>query len=137
MTAKEWLGRIRKLDKYIDSLIKSRDKIYEEALGKGIDTSLERVQGGKGNSVEDRLLKIAELEYEINRQIDALFEVKCEISKAISKVENITYWTLLNEYYVNCNTWEQVAENMGYCVRQIYRIRHRALEEIGEALNLS
>ena len=137
MTAKEWLGRLRKLDKYIDSLIKLKAREYDKALGKGIDISLERVQGGKENSVEDRLLKIAELEYEINRQIDALVEAKCEIIKAISEVENITYRTLLLNYYVNGNTWEQVAENMGYEVRQIYRIHDRALKKIGEALNLS
>lgn len=138
VTVKKWLKRARVIDKNINSLLKARSEAYDKALIQGVDISLERVQGGKGNSVEDRLLRIAELDREINSQIDALVEAKHEIIRAISKVEDIRYRTLLIDYYVNGNTWEQVAEELGLKdVRWVYTLHGRALKEIGEVLNLS
>lgn len=137
MTAKEWLKRARKLDKEINQLLIAKRDAYASAIGRGVDTSKEQVQGGEGNGTEDKFIRVADYELLIDKKIDKLLEIKQEIIEAVDTVENSTYKALLLAYYVNCKTWEQVAEDMDYDVRWIYILHKRALKEIGEVLDLS
>lgn len=130
MTVKEWLKRARVLDKEVNQLLIAKREAYEHAVGSGIDTSKEQVQGGGGNGTEDKFIRVADYELLIDKKIDKLLEIKQEIIEAVNSVENSTYRTLLLAYYVNCKTWEQVAEDMGYGVRQIYRMHGEALRRV-------
>lgn len=137
MTVKKWLKRARVIDVEINQLLIAKKEAYEYALGCGVDTSKESVQGSGGNGSEDKFIKVADYEMMIDKKIDLLLTVKNEIIKAVDEVEDSTYRTLLIAYYVNCRTWEQVAEEIGYGVRHIYRIHEEALKKIGEVLVLS
>ena len=130
MSVKEWLRRARVIDKEINQLLIAKQEAFERAIGTGIDPSREQVQGGGGNGSENKFLKVAEYELLIDEKIDKLLEVKQEIITAVEAVKNDTYRTLLLAYYVNCKTWEQVAEDMGYDVRHIRRLHNVALEKV-------
>lgn len=137
MTTKEWLKRARILDKEINQLIIAKQEAFERAIGSGIDPSKEYVQGGEGNGTEVKLIRLADYELMLDEKIDKMVAIKEEIIRAIDKVDNGIYRTILLAYYVNCKTWEQVAEDMRYSVRWVHTIHGRALKEIGEVLNLS
>lgn len=137
MTVKQWLRRARVINKEIEQLLIAKQEAYESALGIAIDVSKDKVQSSKGNSTENKLVNYIEYEFLINKRIDELIACKNEILKAISRLDNIQYRTLLTAYYINCRTWEQVAEEMNYDLRWIHRLHGRALKKIGEVLFLS
>ena len=78
----------------------------------------------------DAVCKIVDLQNEINRDIDRLVDLKRELVAAIKAVENTEYQTLLEKRYLCFQTWEQIAVDMGYNVRHLYRVHEEALEKV-------
>jgi len=71
--------------------------------------------------------KIVDLQAEINNDIDRLVDLKREIVGVIKTVNNTEYQTLLEKRYLCFDTWEQIAVDMGYNVRHVYRIHDDAV----------
>jgi hypothetical protein len=127
LTVKEWLKRGRKLDAEINQLLIAKQNAFELVCGGAVDTSAERVQSSKDNTTERNLVNYIAYEELIKCRIDELVNVKTEILEAINDIPNPTYRTLLTAYYINCKTWEQVAEDLHYSVRAIHRMHGEAL----------
>jgi hypothetical protein len=68
--------------------------------------------------MEDIIVKIVDLENEINQDIDELVDLKREIVTIIKKIENPVYQTLLELRYLGFKSWEQIAVEMGYSLQQ-------------------
>lgn len=75
----------------------------------------------------DTVCKIIDLQAEINRDIDALVELKREIIGAIKAVENPEYQTLLEKRYLCFLHWEQIAVDMNYGIDNIFKLHKKAL----------
>lgn len=84
------------------------------------------------HKMEDALLKIIDLETEINEDICKLVDTKKDIVHKIKDVENTEYQTLLELRYLNFKTWEQIAVEMNYELRWLYRIHNKALDAVFE-----
>ena len=80
--------------------------------------------------MESNVVKIVDLEREINEDIDMLIEVKKGIMAMIKKVENPEYQTLLELRYLCFKRWEQIALDMDYSIQHTFRIHNKALEKI-------
>ena len=78
----------------------------------------------------DAVAKIVDLQAEINRDIDTLVDLKREIVAVIKAVENMEYQTILEKRYLCYQSWEQIAVEMSYDLRWLYRMHNRALAEI-------
>ena len=76
--------------------------------------------------MEDTIVKIIDLQEEINRDIDQLVDLKREIMVVIKKISNVEYQTILENRYLSFMSWEQIAVEMKYSIQQIYRLRDRA-----------
>lgn len=59
------------------------------------------------------IIKIVDMESEINADIDSLVELKKEIAGVIHSVENIEYRTLLEQRYLCFKRWEEIAQLWG------------------------
>ena len=94
----------------------------------------ERVQESRKNASERKFIAYADYAKLINDKIDEFYDCKMEILAAINKLDNPTYHALLTGYYINCKTWEQVAEDMNYEIRNIYRIRDKSLKILSNLL---
>lgn len=126
MTAKEWLGRARKLRLRLSALEDSKQRAYARAVSSTAGLG-ERVSGGEPG---DKLAAYAEVSLEADQQIEKLEQTRAEILQVIGQVEDNTLATLLTEYYVNDKTWEEVAVQMQYSWRQVMRLHGQALCEI-------
>lgn len=126
MTAKEWLGRARKLRLRLSALEDSKQRAYARAVSSTAGLG-ERVSGGEPG---DKLAAYAEVSLAADQQIEKLEQVRVEILHVIGQVEDNTLATLLTEYYVNDKTWEEVAVQMQYSWRQVMRLHGQALCEI-------
>lgn len=131
MTAKEYLGQAYRLDQRINSKLEQVASLSD--LATKVTTTISDVPKNPNHSTShmaDSIVKIVDLQAEINRDIDSLVDLKRDIVKVIKAVDNIEYQTLLELRYLCFKTWEQIAVDMGYNVRHVYRVHDLAVATI-------
>ena len=134
MTPKEYLSRIRLHE------IKVKNKLRQIEYLKDMSTSLrgveikERVQTSQitGDTIGIAIGNISELEKELGKDVQELIRIKQQVMQTIDKVTNADCVYLLYARYLEFKTWEEIAVDMHYNIRNIYRIHGRALEEISK-----
>lgn len=135
MTAKEYLGQARFLDMRINSKIQQVASLNELATRCTTTLSDMPKNPNRGDSrMADSVIKIIDLQDEINSDINKLVELKREIMGVIKAVPNMEYQTLLEKRYLCFITWEQIAVDMNYSMQYTFRIHERALKEIDQLL---
>ncbi|MFV0503737.1 MAG: DUF1492 domain-containing protein [Lachnospirales bacterium] len=135
MTAKEYLGQARFLDMRINSKIQQVASLNELATMCTTTLSDMPKNPNRGDSrMADSVIKIIDLQDEINSDINKLVELKREIMGVIKAVPNMEYQTLLEKRYLCFITWEQIAVDMNYSMQYTFRIHERALKEIDQLL---
>ena len=80
----------------------------------------------------DTINKIIDLQYEINKDIDNLVDLKEEISQVIAGVEQTDLRMILEKRYLCFHSWEKIASEMFYDLRWLHRLHGRALESAGK-----
>lgn len=130
MTAKEYLSQAHRLDQRIDAKIAQVKSLNDLATKcTATITGMPRNPNG-GSTMETAVCKIIDLQDEINRDIDRLVDLKREIMEVIKAVADTEYQILLEKRYLCFHTWEQIAVDMGYNVRHLYRIHDEALDKV-------
>lgn len=131
MTKKEYLGQAYRIDQRINSKIEQIASLRILAAKATSTLGSEPVSGTRNvHRMEDVICRIADLEMEINQDIDALVDFKQEMMSVIKAVSNPEYQTLLELRYLCFKTWEQIAVAMDYSIQHIYRLRDKAIKEI-------
>lgn len=131
MTKKEYLSKAYRLDQRINSKLAQVTALNDLATKCTSTLSDMPSNPNRGiSTMADAVEKIVDLQVEINRDIDALVDLKRDIVRAIKAVENTEYQTILELRYLCFKTWEQIAVDMGYNVRHVYRIHDEAVERI-------
>lgn len=131
MTAKEYLGQAYRLDQRINSKLEQVMSL-RELTTKATATMSDMPGGGSRNvyKMQDIIGKIVDLENEINADIDELVDLKREIVAIIKAVKNPEFQTLLELRYLCFKTWEQIAVDMQYSTRNIYKLHDAAIAAI-------
>lgn len=131
MTTKEYLAQAYRIDQRINSKLEQIVSLRELAT-KATSTLSDTPPSGSRNvhSMEGIIVKMLELENEINDDIDELVDLKKEIMSIIKKINNPEQQTLLELRYLCFKTWEQIAVDMGYSIQNAYKVHDRALENI-------
>lgn len=83
-----------------------------------------------GEGVENILCQIVDLEAEITEDIGRMVEYMKQIKAAIATVDDVTLRILLEMRYLNFKTWDDIADELYYSKRSIYRIHNQAIEKI-------
>lgn len=136
MNSKQYLYQAVGLDKRINSKLEQVSMLRDMATKATSTFQAERVSGTRQRSpMENAVVKIIDLENDIDRDIDKLVDLKLELISFISRLENPTYRLLLELRYLEGKTWEEVAEIMNYDLRLVYRLHGRALQEAEKLLN--
>lgn len=131
MTVKEYLGQAYRLDQRINSKLEQVDSLNELATkATSILTGMPKNPNKSKSIVADTVVKIIDLQTEINNDIDRLVDLKREIVAMIKSVSNTEHQTLLELRYLCFKSWEQIAVDMGYNVRHVYRIHDEAVDKI-------
>ena len=131
MTAKEYLGQAYRLDQRINSKLEQVMSL-RDLTTKATATMSDMPGGGSRNvyRMQDIIGKIIDLEDEINQDIDALVDLKREMVATIKAVADPECQTLLELRYLCFKTWEQIAVDMQYSTRNIYKLHDRVIKEI-------
>ena len=115
MTAKEYLGQAYRIDQRINSKMEQIASL--NLLARKATTVFSDMPGNSTRNIhrmEDVIIKIVDMESEINADIDRLVDLKKEIAGVIHGVSNLEYQTLLELRYLCFKTWEHIAVQMGY-----------------------
>ena len=131
MTVKEFLNQAHRLDQRINSKLDQIDSLHALATKATVTYSDMPRNPNKGRSkVEDIVIKIMELEEEINKDIDRLVDLKTNITHMIKMLDNHEHQILLEQRYLCFQSWEQISVDLGYSIQHTYRLHDEALTEL-------
>ena len=82
---------------------------------------------GSERDLSDYMVKVEELQEQLNRKLDECIRIEIQIRTDIDRMEDDRERDLLRLRYIDGMTWEMIAERMGCAVRHVHRIHGRAL----------
>ena len=131
MTVKEYLSQAKFLDQRINN------KIQQVAALNNLATKVTSTLTGMPHNpshatstMEETINKIIDFQAEINRDIDRLVDLKQEITATIKAVGNNEYQTILEKRYLCFLSWEKIAVDMGYSIRNVQILHGKALASV-------
>ena len=126
MTAKEFLRRARSVDRRVDEA-QERVKRLRARLEAGRMSSVTGMPRGGGSDWTETADRLIELEQVVNQRTRELVRWKLAAIDAIRAVEEPRLSEVLELYYIDGFTWEQVAQRMGITERWALILHGRAL----------
>ena len=101
MKIKDYLNQAHRLDQRINSKLEQIASLHDLATKATVTYSDMPRNPNKGKSrIEECILKIMELEEEINHDIDRLVDLKTDITHLIKKLDSHEYQILLEQRYL-------------------------------------
>lgn len=126
LTAKEFLRRARAVDRRVDEATERVERLRAKLEAGRMSRLTGMPRGGSVDWTQtaDRLI---ELEQAVNQRTRELVRWKLAAIDAIRQVEEPRLAEVLELYYIDGFTWEQVAAQMGLSDRHVKRLHGIAL----------
>lgn len=135
MNAKEYLQRVRKIDRLVENKIAEAMHWKTVAMGTSTNSEGERVQSsGSKQKMADAVARYVDIESEINAEIDKLADIRREIVLTIEQLP-VEEYDLLYQVYVNCKELQDVATDMDKSYSWATTIHGRALAHLQKILD--
>ena len=126
-TAKQYLNRVRRIDKEIAALLRLVQSTRESLETITQNYNSDGAQSTKKPHKFDRLV---ELESLVDAKIDEQIAMKSEILQTIMKLPDRRQRLVLMEYYVEMKSFEEVSVDIHYSWKQTHRIHGAALKAV-------
>ena len=138
MSAKEYLGQIRKLDMRIGQRITELNQMRERLnIITGIDYAKDKIQATP-SSGNRQVEEMVDFENEILKMIEDETRLKHRIIAEIQILDNALYADILFRRYVECLSFERIACDMGYVYNYVCTVHGNALKAFEkQVLNFS
>ncbi len=134
MTAKEFM---KQHERVVEKIRQIEIQIYdiEQTLGvKGVNYDSQPHGNGISQVTESTATKLIELR-EVQRDlVDKLWTKRIEIERIIFMIENATFAELLQRKYIRLQKWEDIATDMKFDSRYIYKLHGKALVEVDKII---
>lgn len=135
---KEYLQTAFQLEKRIETLLKEKSNLQElKARCCSTTANYENdgsQNGSHQNGTENKFItyvdKLTEYEAELDKLVEKLIDTKRHIKQIITLVPKYEQREVLMKRYINYDKWEQIAVDMRYDIRHIYRLHGEALENV-------
>ncbi|NDO45986.1 hypothetical protein [Clostridium sp. MD294] len=130
MKAKQYLQQLQKLDSMIEQKLQELYELKKLQGIRAIDYTKQKVQCSRqcGADFETILIKIIDMENEINAEIDRFIDSKHGIINQIQLLENEKYMQVLYKRYVEYKRLEMVACEMNYTFQYVVLLHGQALK---------
>ena len=130
MTTKQYLNQIDRINRMINNKLAEIYQLKTMVCSISVSANEDKVQSSSDkDKLGSSVAKIVDLENEINKAIDVYVDKKEKIVAQIDSVKDIMEYQVLFSRYIEHKTFEQIAEDNDYSVRQILRIHGNALVE--------
>lgn len=131
MKIKEYLGQAYRIDHRINSKLDQISALHD--LATKASSTVNDMPGSPNRNIhkmEDVIVKIIDLENEVNKDIDTLVDLKMAIMHLIKLVDNGEYQIILEQRYLCFKTWEQISVDLGYSIQHTFRLHDKALKAL-------
>ena len=129
--AKKYLSQAFGLNQRIESKLGQIEDLHDLATKATVTYSdMPKSPNRDGSRMEDAIIKIIDLENEINQDMMRLVELKKDIIRRIKAVESAELQTILELRYLSYMRWEEIAIELGYGIDNVFRLHRNALDEI-------
>lgn len=136
MDVKQFLSQAYNIDKRIIEKTELVEILRESSASANSTLSpIPIIKSRNFQHMEQKIVKLLDLENEIKNEIVELMNVKLEIVYAICCVETPKYRRLLEQRYLNFKKWDQIAKEMGYDLRYLHKLHRSALLACNSVLN--
>ena len=115
---------------HVNALAEELEEIRARATN-GTRT-IDNVRTDKSNGVTRRVEEVAIFSERYETELANLFRMTVNVLKLIHPLKDNVTATLLMQRYLLGRTYDEIAENMGYSLQQIYRRHKQALEILSE-----
>jgi hypothetical protein len=134
MTVKEYM---KQHERVVEKIRQIEIQIFdiEQTLGiKGVNYDSQPHGSGISQVTESTATKLIELR-EVQRDlVDKLWTKRIEIERVIFMIENATFAELLQRKYIRLQKWEDIATDMKFDSRYIYKLHGKALVEVDKII---
>lgn len=132
MQLKEYLETPFYMNQKIDLKIDKLAMLQAAAIK--TTASISATTGGSGNyqKMESNVVKITELKEEIRKDIVILLETENKVEKTIKLIGDDRLELILMARYIFFESWEDIATNLNYSKRYIYKLHDKALEILND-----
>lgn len=127
---KEWLQQYGNIDRKIKSLLEQKMEIVAEMTSVRALVYDDMPHAGKKSDLADCLIRFDKICNIIDRKRVALLRVKIAIETAVFNLGDAKESEVIRKRYLNLKSWDTIAIDMGYEVRQIHRIHGYALAHL-------
>ena len=136
MNAKQYLRRIRFLDKMISAKLEQIEILHAQATK--ITVVLSNTPKVESSEEQDKLAatvaKIVDLKKALGEELDEYVSLKAEAIRLINSMPDSRHRLVLMHRYINGQTWEQIAVCMHYTYQWVHRLHGQALIEFEKVL---
>lgn len=130
MIAKQFLRKIRRLDQEITA--KQDDIVRQRSRSEKMTSSLQNIKEVSSEE-QDRMAgavaQVIDLVREMNRLVSEYASHKARAIMLLEQMTDSRYKLVLTLYYLNRNTWDDVAWKMGYTRQWVHQLHGQALKE--------
>ena len=135
MGIRNYLNEIRHLDLLIDSKLEQVNQIRNQMIYVS-PTFGERVQGSHDpDKFTNGVAKIIELEKVINEDIDKLVDMKMKAREIIETLDTVVEKAILYKHFFEGKSFEDIAVEVNYSVRWVYKIHGDAMDKLSVQFN--
>jgi len=134
--AKAYLRKIELLDVHINNKLSDLHALRTMVTKITATISPVAVSGsGSQDKLGDAVVKIVDLQNEINQKIDKYVDLKREISAVLEEVQDPDQVKVLHKRYFEYKPWEQIACEMNCTFRNVCYIHGKALQAVDAVLD--
>ena len=128
----QWLRRYQESLRKERELAREVEQLHSEACRMSPLLSGMPGAGSDGQGLPRAVESILAAKQELQAQIHRCGAVRREILAAVEQIQNPRDHEILRRKYILGQRWEQIAVDMGYELRWLYRLHHRALDAVAE-----
>ena len=130
MTVKELLRSVREQD----SLLRAYEQELEDLRRRAYNISSpklgDKIQSNHLATLDEIVAKIEQQAAKVNAAWDELIDKRNQAKALINKVDDESIRCVLYRYYILIQTWEQIAVEMNYTIRWVYKLHGKALQDL-------
>lgn len=130
MTTKDYLNQISRLDNRIQNKLTEIMQYRELSISLTAVSSDIKVRTSPDmDKIGSSIARLAEMEQQLDELIDCFVDKKTHIVAQIDAMEDEVQYQVLFARYIERKTFEKIALELNYSLRQISRVHEKALLE--------
>lgn len=130
MAVKEFLRSVREQDRLLRAYEQELEDLRRRAYNISSPKLGDKIQSNHLTTLDEIVAKIEQQAAKVNAAWDELIDRRNSARFLISKVEDGNIRCVLYRYYILTHSWEQIAVDMGYALRHVYRLHGEGLQNL-------